>query len=156
MAQSAFDVCSVSARDPRAAALLEALTAELALAGYSEDESFGYTVEQLELSSVHLLGAWTGGELAGIGGLELQGDHTAELKRFFVMPNYRGSGAAGAVLTALVAYARERRVTRLRLETGDKQLAAITFYQRNGFQQAPCFGPYVHSATSVCMQRDIG
>ena len=150
-----FDVRPVSAGDARVAVLLRALTEELALAGYTEDETFGYTAEQLEGGAVHLVGAWVEGDLVGIGGLELQDDHTAELKRFFVAPSRRGSGAAGALLTALVAHARAQHVTRLLLETGDAQRAAIAFYERHKFRRIPRFGPYVRSARSVCMQRDV-
>ena len=43
----------------------------------------------------------------------------------------------------------------LLLETGDKQRAAMAFYRRNGFREIPRYGPYVNSATSVCMQRAL-
>jgi putative acetyltransferase len=36
---------------------------------------------------------------------------------------------------------------------GDKQPAAIAFYRRHGFLATPRFGPYISSATSICMQR---
>lgn len=59
------------------------------------------------------------------------------------------------MLDALVAQARERGVGVLRLETGDRQRAAIAFYARHGFVPVPRFGPYVDSATSVCLQRTL-
>jgi putative acetyltransferase len=31
----------------------------------------------------------------------------------------------------------------------------MAFYRRHGFAEVPRFGPYVDSATSVCMQRDL-
>jgi putative acetyltransferase len=43
----------------------------------------------------------------------------------------------------------------LQLETGDKQHAAVGFYRRHGFAEVPRFPPYVDSATSVCMRRDL-
>jgi putative acetyltransferase len=146
----------VSAREPEVAALLDALTSELALGGYAASETFGYSVEQLEQSAVHLVGApstagWRGsvnGRLAGIGGV-------GELKRFFVRPEHRGSGVADALITALIRHAREQGAHLLRLETGDKQQAAIAFYRRHGLVEVPRFGPYVHSATSYCMQRTV-
>lgn len=48
----------VTARDPDVAALLDALTSELALGGYSPEETFGYSVEQLEQRAVHLVGPY--------------------------------------------------------------------------------------------------
>lgn len=145
----------VVARDPEVAALLDALTAELAGGGYAPSETFGYSVDQLERNGVVLVGARVGGRLVGVGGLEIQDDGVAELKRFFVSPGHRGAGVADAVLEALATRARDRGVARLRLETGDKQHAARAFYRRHGFTEVPRFGPYVDSATSICMQRDL-
>lgn len=145
----------VSAGDPQVVALLEALTMELAGSGYTASETFGYSAEQLQDRGVHLVGARVEGRLAGLGGLELQEDRTGELKRFFVRPEHRGGGIADAIIAALAEYARDHDVARLRLETGDKQHAAMAFYRRHGFVVVPRFGPYVDSATSVCMQRDL-
>jgi putative acetyltransferase len=96
-----------------------------------------------------------GGRLVGIGGLELQAGATAELKRFYVEPGHRGSGVADAVLGSLLAYGREQGVRVVRLETGDRQHAAVAFYRRHGFVEVPRFPPYLASETSVCMQRDL-
>ena len=67
-------------------------------------------------------------------------------------PEHRGTGVADALITALIVYAHDAGTDLLRLETGDKQRAAIAFYRRHGFVEVARFGPYVHSATSVCMQ----
>ena len=63
----------------------------------------------------------------------------AEVKRMYVAPGSRGSGAARAVLAALEATARERGWTTLRLETGDDSLQpdANRFYQREGYPRDP-------------------
>ncbi|MHB8246723.1 MAG: GNAT family N-acetyltransferase [Acidimicrobiales bacterium] len=148
-------VAQVSPREPEVAALIEALTLELALGGYGPSETFGYSVEQLEGGRVHLVGARLGDRLVGLGGVELHGDGTGELKRFFVVPEHRGAGVADVVITALIEYARGKGAELLRLETGDKQHAARAFYRRHGFVEIARFGPYVHSATSVCMAVEI-
>jgi putative acetyltransferase len=149
----------VTVRDPGVADLIHALTVELADGGYTDEETFGYSAEQLEASGVHLVGASIDGRLVGIGGVEVQEDPdlgtVAELKRFYVEPTHRGQGVADAVIEALAEHARAQGAARLRLETGDKQHAAMGFYARHGFVVVPRFGPYVDSATSVCMQRDL-
>lgn len=148
-------VAPVRPTEPRVRELVDALTAELAEAGYTPEETFGYSAERLEQSGVHLVGAAVAGELVGIGGVEVGADGFAELKRCYVVPSARGTGVADALITALVAYAAERGVHTVRLETGDRQHAAMACYARHGFTPIPRFGPYVNSATSVCLQREL-
>ena len=145
-------VVPVTVRDPQVLELLDALTAELTGAGYAAEETFGYSADQLERAGVHVVGARVDGRLVGVAGVELA-DGAGELKRFFVRPGHRGTGVADALVAALVEHAAERGARVLRLETGDQQHAAIAFYRRAGFVEIPRFGPYVDSATSVCMQR---
>jgi putative acetyltransferase len=83
------------------------------------------------------------------------GAGVAELKRMYVVPQRRGSGAADAIMAALVEHARRHGVGVLRLETGDQQHAALGFYRRHGFAEVPRFPPYVASETSICMQREL-
>ena len=146
-------VNAVSVRDQQVLALMDALTVELAGGGYSAEQTFGYSAEQLERAGVHLVGAHDGGTLVGIAGVEVQRDGVAELKRFFVAPERRGPGVADALIEALFGYAAGQGVTTVRLETGDAQRAAIAFYRRHGFAPVERFEPYVASETSVCMQR---
>jgi putative acetyltransferase len=153
--EDAAEVRPVTVRAPGVVALVAALDTELAESGYSESESFGYSTRELENASVHLVGASVGGRLVGIGGLELQDGGLAELKRFYVTPDLRGNGVADAILDVLERYARDRGARVLRLETGNRQDAAISFYRRRGFAVVARFGPYVDSETSVCMERDL-
>lgn len=157
MISAAEPVAVVPARatDAGVRVLVDALTAELAEAGYTPEETFGYSADRLEQAGVHLVGARLGGALVGIAGVEVTDGGFAELKRFYVVPASRGTGVADALIETLVAYAGERGVRVLRLETGDRQHAAMRFYRRHGFRDTPRFGPYVDSATSVCLQRDL-
>ena len=150
-----MQVVPVDATDPQVRTLLAQLTAELAMGGYTAEQTFGYSPEQLEQSGVHLIGGRVDEHLVAVAGIELQPDAAAELKRFFVEPQWRGTGVADALITSLLAYAESAQVRVVRLETGDKQVAAQAFYRRHGFRYVPRFGPYVASATSVCMQRDL-
>jgi putative acetyltransferase len=135
--------------------LVQALDAELAGGDYSDDQMFGYPPEKLRDSGVHLVGVRVGDRLAGIGGVEIQAGGLGELKRMDVVPEQRGSGAADAIVRALVEHARRHGVGVLRLETGDQQYAALGFYRRHGFVEIPRFPPYVDSETSICMQREL-
>jgi putative acetyltransferase len=148
-------VVPVDVQRPDVVSLVDELTAELAGAGYTAEQTFGYSAEQLGRSGVHLVGAEVAGVLVGIGGVELQDRGTAELKRFYVRPEHRGSGVADALIVSLAAYAGQRGVRVLRLETGDRQHAALAFYRRHGFVEVTPFPPYTGSETSICMQRDL-
>jgi putative acetyltransferase len=150
-----IEVAPAHVRDPAVIAALNALTAELSTGGYTADETFGYSVEQLEQARVYLVEARVAGRLVGVAGIELQGAATAELKRFYVEPECRRRGVADALIGALLTYAARRDASVVRLETGDKQKAAIAFYRRHGFVEVPRFEPYLDSATSVCMQREL-
>jgi hypothetical protein len=85
-----IQVIPVAVRDPEVAALLDALTSEISVEGYTAEQTFGYTTEQLQSASVYLVGARVDGRLAGVGGLELQHRGVGELKRFFVTQECRG------------------------------------------------------------------
>lgn len=149
---SEIHVAPVHVRDPSVQELLGALTDELARGGYAKNETFGYSADRLERAAVHLVGARVGSVLVGVAGVDLT-DGAGELKRFFVRPEHRGNGVADALIDALLRHADAKGIGVLRLETGDKQHAAISFYRRHEFVEVPRFGPYIDSATSVCMQR---
>jgi putative acetyltransferase len=91
---------------------------------------------------VHLVSAEAAGRLVGVGGVQAHGTQ-AELKRFYVVPDARGSCLAVALLQALVEYARGYgvRVVRWRPATWFAEIAR--------------FGRHVDSATSVCMQQEL-
>jgi putative acetyltransferase len=145
----------VDVRSDEVLRLVRALDVELAGGGYTADQMFGYSPEQLDRGGVHLVGVRVGGLLAGIGGLEVQDAGIGELKRMYVVPEHRGSGASDALMAALVEHARCHGVRVLRLETGDQQHAALGFYRRHGFVEVPRFPPYVDSETSICLQREL-
>lgn len=150
-----IDVSTADAGEPLVRAVLDMLTAELALGGYSAGQTFGYSASQLEDSAVHLVAARAAGGVIGVGGIELQDGHRAELKRFLVTPEHRGTGVADALIASLLAHAATRGARVVALETGDRQLAARAFYRRHGFVEVPRFAPYVESTTSVCRERVV-
>jgi putative acetyltransferase len=89
------------------------------------------------------------------GAFKPYADHTAEIKRMFVLPEYRGQGIAQQVLRELESWAAEEGFNLCILETGVKQPEAIRLYQKSGYEVIPNYGQYKDVASSVCMQRKI-
>jgi GNAT superfamily N-acetyltransferase len=93
------------------------------------------------------------GEAVGCGALrELDAEH-GEVKRMYVAPGRRGSGAATAVLQRLEQDARERGWRRVVLETGTEQQEAVRFYEREGYTAIPPYGYYIGSPWSLCYEK---
>jgi GNAT superfamily N-acetyltransferase len=80
-------------------------------------------------------------EASGLDGLEL--------KRMYVVPTARGTGAASQLLAAAEALARELGAAQIYLETGTRQPEAIRLYERSGYHQIPLYPPYMESKMSV-------
>jgi putative acetyltransferase len=84
----------------------------------------------------------------------------AEVKRMYVREMARGRGVAQALLARIENEAREAGLRVLRLETGDRQIAALRFYQGAGFRLCPAFGAYAamppHAiVTSVFLEKRL-
>jgi len=79
-----------------------------------------------------------------------------ELKRMYVVPTSRGTGAASRLLEAAEALARELGAPRIYLETGTEQPEAIRFYERGGYTGIPLYPPYVDSARSLAYEKVFG
>ena len=120
--------------------LIAELDAELG-AAYPAENRHGLNIEAIFRPAVMFFIARRGGEAVGCGGVAFE-DSFAEVKRMYVRPAARGGGVATEILARLQAEARRRGVTRMVLETGDAQLAAMRFYQREGFTRCAAFGAY--------------
>jgi GNAT superfamily N-acetyltransferase len=76
-----------------------------------------------------------------------------EIKRMFVVPDARGSGVADALLAAVEQRARDEGVPRVVIHTGDRQLAALRFYERHGYTPIDVYPPYEAVAYSRCFEK---
>jgi len=63
-------------------------------------------------------------------------EQAGEIKRLYVRPEFRGSGAALALLVALEQYAQASGYEWLYLDSKDDLKAALRFYDRHGYE--PC------------------
>jgi len=91
----------------------------------------------------------------GCGCFRKFSDNTAEIKRMFVEPAFRGHGIATQILSGLEAWAKEKGFSRAILETGKKQPEAIHLYERSGYATTINYGPFSGLDNSVCMRKKL-
>lgn len=89
------------------------------------------------------------------GAIKEYGKDAMEVKRMFTLPEYRGRGIAGQLLAELESWAVELGAKRVVLETGKKQVEAISLYERSGYRRIPNYGQYVYIETSVCYEKPL-
>lgn len=80
-------------------------------------------------------------------------EQTVEIKRMYVLPEYRGQGFAHRVLNELELWAQELHYSACILETGKKQPEAIALYKKAGYNVIKNYGQYENVANSVCMKK---
>ena len=153
MTALSLDIREVPWEDPAGDALRESQQAEVRALYSGEDTEPGPkpTGDDIALFLV----AFDGATPVGCGGLRPIDASHGEIKRMFVVPERRGAGVAEAILGALESAARERGWSRLVLETGLEQRAAVRFYERAGFHEIPRFGYYVDAELSVCFEKSL-
>jgi putative acetyltransferase len=127
--------------------LIGELDAELS-GHYASAQRHGLSIARIFQPAVLFFIARLDGEPVGCGGIAFE-DGLAEVKRMYVRPQARGRDVARTILARLEQEARVRGLTRLVLETGDAQLAAIRFYQRAGFTRCTAFGAYTTMPASA-------
>ncbi len=108
---------------------------------YSPEQRHGLSIDAIFQPHIRFFLARLGGVAIGCGGVALFEDF-AEVKRMYVREVARGRGVGQALLTRIEAEARQAGLTLLRLETGERQVAALRLYQRAGFQPCAAFAPY--------------
>ena len=96
-------------------------------------------------------------ELVASGGAKLMQDdgYYAEIKRVFVLENFRGRGLSRQIMQALEDELRNRGVTLFRLETGIKQPEALGLYRKLGYRERGPFGAYRVDPYSVFMEKQV-
>ncbi len=138
--------------------LIGALNDELS-GVYSEPGATHFALDPAEVAPGRgsFLVAYREGAPVGCGAVRLLDETTAELKRMYVSPSFRGTGIGWRLLAALEGEARRLGAKRLVLETGVRQVAALALYARCGFEPIPLYGEYrLSPATSICLGKPLG
>jgi putative acetyltransferase len=129
---------------------------EFTLSLYPPESCHLLGVEELEAAGVTVFVSRDSGVAVGMAAIVDRGDGSAELKRMFVPEPARGRVVAGGILRFVEQFAAGSGISRIQLETGPLQHAAIALYEKNGFALIPNFGKYVGDPHSVCYEKRIG
>jgi GNAT superfamily N-acetyltransferase len=141
---------------PDARRLIDALNADIS-ARYPNPEDNFFELDENEVAERNgaFVIAREDGAAIGCGAVRRIGDGTGEVKRMYVAPSARGKRLGARILAELEVEARKLGITRLVLETGERQGEAIALYEREGFKRIPKFGEYVDAPLSVCFGKDL-
>lgn len=99
-----------------------------------------------------LLARRDGGAVGCVAVRRLDED-TCEMKRLYVLPSERGSGAGRALAEAVIAEAKRMGYRRMRLDTLATMTAARALYRTLGFHEIEPY--YENPHPTVFMQREL-
>jgi putative acetyltransferase len=122
---------------------------------YPPESNHLLSVEALRQPDVTFLIARINGQTAGCGAFLNHSKQYAEIKRMFVLPQFRGRGIGGRILQELETCANSLGITACRLETGIRQPEALRLYERSGYQRRGFFTPYTDDPLSVFMEKKL-
>lgn len=128
---------------------------------YQDDTPCQYKPEDVIGERTVFVVAWFGDAAAGCGAIRpmTAGDapdaavDAAEVKRIYVVPQWRRRGVARAILHELERHAVAFGYRTLKLETGLYQPEAIRLYESEGYQQIACFPPHDTDPLSLCYEK---
>ncbi len=108
----------------------------------------------MRVGATYLVGIVNGHAVACGAVVTLDPD-TAEIKRMYVRPAFRGQGYSRAILAELEELATRAGYQILRLETGGYLPVAMSLYRTAGYQPINAYGEYVGNAHSVCFEKRL-
>jgi len=91
----------------------------------------------------------------GCGAFKPFDENSVEIKRMYVLPEWRGKGVAPQILAELERWAVELGHSRCVLETGLRMPDAVSFYTKNGYARIENFGQYAGVENSACFAKTV-
>lgn len=133
--------------------LVQELDADLAIKNGDDNAFFAQFNTVAPLQYVVVL--YVENNAVGCGAIKAFNEHTMEIKRMYVKPEYRGKGRATEILNELQNWTKELGYSTCVLETGQQMTDALRLYTKNGFSVIPNYEPYTNVATSVCLKKEL-
>lgn len=98
---------------------------------------------------------YAGSEPVACGCFKVINAETVEIKRMFVLKQFRGKGLSRLVLQALEEWAGEMGFRYAILETSIHFSTAIRLYKTSGYVVIPAYPPYAGLEESICFKKEI-
>lgn len=121
---------------------------------YTPDECFTFTAKELDDPAITFLVARQNDQAIGCVAL-VDYNTYGEVKRLFVTPHARGTGAAQALMDQLETLCRQAGHMQVMLETGEKLAAAVALYRARGYLERGPFGDYPDHPASLFMAKSL-
>jgi len=90
---------------------------------------------RLRIQQAHVLVAITCGNVVGTISARIRGNH-GHLRGMAVLPEFRGTGLAADLLTAIETWLRARGCAEVTLDTTEPLMAAMRFYENHGYHRS--------------------
>ncbi|MDR7278639.1 GNAT family N-acetyltransferase [Catenuloplanes atrovinosus] len=135
--------------DPELHALIREQQRELA--SVSGADEVGYPARA---GATYLVGIVNGHAVA-CGAVVTRDPDTAEIKRMYVRPEFRGRGYSRAILAELEELAARAGYSVVRLETGGYLPVAMSLYRSAGYRPIGAYGEYLGNPRSVCFEKRL-
>ena len=142
-----------NAKDIHFHKLVKALDANLAITD-GEDHAFYNQYNGIENIHHVVLGYLEEVPIA-CGAIKKYSEEYMEVKRMFVVADYRGKAYGKVILDELEQWSRELGYTHCILETGHKQPAAISLYKKAGYEITKNYGQYAGVENSICFRKKV-
>ena len=122
---------------------------------YPDRPIFGIDLEKASQENVHFIVGYNNDQAVCCGAIRLFNDNRCELKRMFVLDEYRGKGISKKLYYELENLAISKNKKIIILETGKKQSEAINLYKSLGFKIIPNYGEFIKDEISLCFSKTI-
>ena len=143
-----------TSNDPLFTKLFDQLEFELELMYPSVQEE--YKQFNLYDEPINVILLFHNGQAVGCGAFNrLRKTNWAELKRIFILQQFRGRGYSEILINALEKWASELHYDSCVLETGIRMHAAMSAYRKMAYQIVPNFQPYLDKPHSICMRKKL-
>jgi putative acetyltransferase len=119
---------------------------------YPAESNHLLSIDELCKPQVTFLAARVGMEAVGCAAFVNWGDY-AELKRLYVLPDYRGLKIGRSLLNELETRVKASGIRLARLETGVSQPEVLSLCEAVGYRRCGPFGNYRDDPLSVFMEK---